>query len=474
MSCADELARLLSRASTESGVRCPLPKAITRRQTLVSYTDGGPFVYTIQEAGVLVQLAADYLSRSTERYGYVALERSALSLVARLDSGAGSPEAYLIARSVYNLAADGHFGREFGEFVEFEGFGVEVDIELLPSGQVSEEMESLVRAMPARGPSPLDRLAEWQLASKASKEGKVYDRDHVFQTMCNNKNKTPMPDQASISVYSRQASQATLRRLRSLDVEKGTGTMFMEPFVTRPDDTKADATTLGSYTTLGNEARGPKKGITIAFPAADPICVYGATEHWLLAGDERVWVHLHRRKYVFAAHGVTIPNAMGGAFALLREIYAPVSGAGSGSVSVSVSGGAVSGNPQESASRAWRARGVSCDVHVARSADSFAYPGGVLCRRDRRVEWRPTTGWSRHVRSARARRGRRYHAQGDAACARHRFRRIVRCEAPCGSQQNAERVRPHDRESRSPAAERHPGRRGFVHRARAHARSVSC
>lgn len=190
MSCADELARLLSRASTESGVRCPLPKAITRRQTLVSYTDGGPFVYTIEHAGVLVQLAADYLSRSTERYGYVALERSALSLVARLDSSAGPPEAYLIARSVYNLAADGHFGREFGEFVEFEGFGVEVDIELLHLDQVSEEMERLVRAMPARGPSPLDRLAEWQLASKASKaskDGKVYDRDYVFQTMCDNK-----------------------------------------------------------------------------------------------------------------------------------------------------------------------------------------------------------------------------------------------------------------------------------------------
>ena len=357
MSCADELARLLSRANPDEGVRCILQRGVTRSQTLVSYTDGGPFVYTIQEAGVLVQLAADYLRRSTERYGYVALERSALSLVARLDSSAGPPEAYLIARSVYNLAADGHLGREFGEFVDFKGFGVEVDIELLHLDQVSEEMERLVRAMPARGPSPLDRLAEWQLASKASKDGKVYDRDYVFQTMCDNQNATSMPDQASISVYSRQASLASLAMLRSLDIEHGTGTMFMEPFVTRPDDTKADATTLGSYTTLGNEARGPKSGITVAFPAADPICVYGATEHWLLAGNERVWVHLHRRKYVFAAHGVTIPNAMGGAFALLREIYAPVSGAGSGSVSVSVSGGAVSGNPQESASRAWRARG---------------------------------------------------------------------------------------------------------------------
>ena len=101
MSCVDELARLLCRASTdESGVRSVLPSGVARRQTLVSYTDGGPFVYTIEHAGVLVQLAADYLSRSTERYGYVALERSARSLVARLDSGAGSPEAYLIARLV--------------------------------------------------------------------------------------------------------------------------------------------------------------------------------------------------------------------------------------------------------------------------------------------------------------------------------------------------------------------------------------
>ena len=190
MSCVDELAMHLSRANPDEGVRCTLQRGVTRRQTLVSYTDGGPFVYTIEHAGVLVQLAADYLRRSTERYGYVALERSARSLVARLDSSAGPPEAYLIARSVYNLAADGHFGREFGEFVEFKGFegrGIDGDIRLLPSGQVSEEMESLVRAMPARGPSPLDRLAEWQLASKASKEGKVYDRDHVFQTMCNNK-----------------------------------------------------------------------------------------------------------------------------------------------------------------------------------------------------------------------------------------------------------------------------------------------
>ena len=121
--------------------------------------------------------------------------------------------------------------------------------------------------------------------------------------------------------------------------------MFLEPFVTRPDDTKAEATTLGSYTTLGNEARGPKGGVTIAFPAADPICVYGATEHWLLAGNERVWVHLHRRKYIFAEHGVTIPNAMGGAFALLREIYAPELSGGAG-----VSG---FGHP----SLAWRARG---------------------------------------------------------------------------------------------------------------------
>jgi hypothetical protein len=133
-------------------------------------------------------------------------------------------------------------------------------------GQVSDAMEGSVRAMPARGPSPLDRLAEWQLVSM--KESSVYDRDYVFQRMCDITNTSPMPAQASIPVYGRSGSIA------SLDAGNGAGTIFMEAFVTRPDDNIAQATTLGSYISLGAAARGPKEGITIAFPAADPICVY--------------------------------------------------------------------------------------------------------------------------------------------------------------------------------------------------------
>ena len=314
--CEVEIARLLSRVRVASGavVRCSLPTKVTRRQRLVSYTDGGPFVYTIQETGVLVQLAADYLSRLDRRYGYVELVRIERALVARLEGERGLVESYLIARSVYNLAADGHFGSNEFEHVEFQGFDADVDIGLLPLGQVSDAMEGSVRAMPARGPSPLDRLAEWQLVSM--KGSRVYDRDYVFQKMCDITNTSPMPAQASIPVYGRSGSIA------SLDLENGAGTMFMEAFVTRPDDNIAQATTLGSYISLGAAARGPKEGITIAFPAADPICVYTVeTEHWLLSGNERVWVHLHSRTYVFATHGVTIPTAMGGGFALLRQVY---------------------------------------------------------------------------------------------------------------------------------------------------------
>jgi hypothetical protein len=63
-------------------------------------------------------------------------------------------EAYLIARFVYNLIADGRVEWHKPD-VTFVGFP-ESDIGTLP-GLPSPEMKLSVRALPARGPSPLYR-----------------------------------------------------------------------------------------------------------------------------------------------------------------------------------------------------------------------------------------------------------------------------------------------------------------------------
>ena len=109
------------------------------------------------------------------------LERKDAVLSALMAPVGTALDAYLIARSVFHLAADGHFG-ELSD-VRFHGFdAAREDVERLKGDTMpTETTERAIRAMPARGPCVLDRLAEWQLKMVASK--RIVSREVLYENM---------------------------------------------------------------------------------------------------------------------------------------------------------------------------------------------------------------------------------------------------------------------------------------------------
>jgi hypothetical protein len=218
--------------------------------------------------------------------------------------------------------------------IRFDGFDATRDIATL-GGAPTEATASAIRAMPALGPSPLDRLAEWE------KRSDVRDRDSLFRGVC------------AAGSEAAAGAAAAVGEVRVL----GGGVLsspLSEPFVSQYDDRTAEANTLESYArTVG--AIGAVPDVEISYPAADPIGVYRATEsHWLLTGGERVFVHLRGRKYLFGAHavGVTIPRAITAVSALLSELHG--TGGEESALRASIEQGFGLAQPH----RAWLARGI--------------------------------------------------------------------------------------------------------------------
>jgi hypothetical protein len=374
-------ARAAPRAREQSipGITVALPEERQphTRTLLGPYTDGGPFVYTPPIAApenTAVELRVEYIDAylggsetlSPKPYTTVRIERSEAVLSARLMAPVRTAlDAYLIARSVFHLAADGHFGA-LSE-VRFHGFdAARRDVERLEGSTMPTwETEQAIRAMPARGPCVLDRLAEWQLDHMEA----VFSREFMYRSLCrfirNYKSNTGNGDEATrIPVFSAETAKAGAtdsdeeRQRTREEVEfarrhiEGTvrgrrleGRLFLEPFLT-PDGATSIVSWIDSAT--APEMRGhdlsPLRGGSlasvvspdfgrrvasalralrtlmhkkqVAYPAADPIAVYvresrQGSQHWLLHENKgsggvvytRAWVHLPPRVYLFGVQG---------------------------------------------------------------------------------------------------------------------------------------------------------------------------
>ncbi len=195
------------------------------------------------------------------------LERNGTVLSARLMTPVQTMDAYLIARSVYHRAADGHFG-ESSEVrvsearasearvsearvsearvseVRFHGFdAASSDVKKLARRDTmpSAATEQAIRAMPARGPCVLDRLAEWQLSAT------VISRESMFENLCHF---IPLPahgahgahgeesgEEIRIPVFSTNKEKEEERLVRkhiegTVSGRRVEGRLFLEPFWT--------------------------------------------------------------------------------------------------------------------------------------------------------------------------------------------------------------------------------------------------
>jgi hypothetical protein len=356
---AAERARQPHAEQSTPGITVALPDARQpHTYTLLGpYTDGGPFVYTPPIAApesTAVELRVEYIdaylsaSVALSPYTTVRLERKDTLLSARLVAPVGTAlDAYLIARSAFHLAADGHFG-ELSE-VRFYGFdAARKDVERLKGDTMpTQATEQAIRAMPARGPCVLDRLAEWQLKMVASK--RIVSREVLYENMrrfINHPiNGSVTRQDIRIPVFSTEKAQMGRQKEEKREavefarrhiegtVHEGRsgprieGRLFLEPFWT-PDG----ATSLVSWMSESIALRGgslasdsvplrggslanvvsPEDGLRVAsalrdlqayympemqvaYPAADPIAVYvrrsgpsgqGPEEHWLLRAIE--------------------------------------------------------------------------------------------------------------------------------------------------------------------------------------------
>lgn len=362
-----------------SGILVALPDSRIKwtRENLAPYTDGGPFVYiphvgTAPAREIRVEYIDSYLANSHQPYTIVRLEREGARLSARFITPVQSKlDAYLIARSVYHLAADGHFG-ELRE-VQFHGVeGARRDVSKLASQGTMPtlETEQAIRKMPARGPCVLDRLAEWQLSSNDA----VISRDSMYASLCHFIQLLPAPggesnEEARIPVFSTDTDEE--RRLARRHIEGSVrgrrveGRLFLEPFWT-----PKGATSIVSWIINSDETELRDHGITnvrggslasvvapqfaprlanalrylralmlrplhkkqVAYPAADPIAVYasGPSEHWLLRKLEgsggvtptRAWAHLAPRVYLFGVDGSRTSAALG-VLRMLSAMYTP-------------------------------------------------------------------------------------------------------------------------------------------------------
>ena len=383
-------------------VALPAARIAYTNALLVAYTDGGPFVYIPHVAAatageIRVEYIDGYLADSPQPYTIVRLERRDATLSARLMTPVQSTlDAYLIARSVYHLAADGHFGEvrvevRVGEVrvgeVRFHGFdGARGDVAKLARRDTmpSAATEQAIRAMPARGPCVLDRLAEWQLSSA------VVSRESMYESLCGfirfpahqegDEEEVRIPVFSTVTQSSQKGTEeAKLARKHLEGAVRGRrveGRLFLEPFwtpkgatsivswlvnSTEPELKEHDVHHVrgGSLANVVESHFGPRiasalknlralMGLEsherqVAYPAADPIAVYvrrpsgssgssgsSEAEHWLLRKLEgsggvtptRAWVHLAPRVYLLGVDGSGTAASLG-VLRMLAAMYTP-------------------------------------------------------------------------------------------------------------------------------------------------------
>ena len=126
--------------------------SLTRRYDSIRFTDGGPFVYEIKPVQLRIRVCVFDIDEYIDGHMFdesgsdthkADVDLDVVSGVARIVESyeLGAPEAYLIARFVYNLIADGRVMWHF-DVVKFDGFGVAAnDILVLPNPP-SQETES--------------------------------------------------------------------------------------------------------------------------------------------------------------------------------------------------------------------------------------------------------------------------------------------------------------------------------------------
>ena len=371
-------------------VALPAARIASTNALLVAYTDGGPFVYIPHVAAatageIRVEYIDGYLADSPQPYTIVRLERRDATLSARLMTPVQSTlDAYLIARSVYHLAADGHFGEP--SEVRFHGFdGARGDVAKLARRDTmpSAATEQAIRAMRARGPCVLDRLAEWQLSSA------VVSRESMYESLCGfirfpahqegDEEEVRIPVFSTVTQSSQKGTEeAKLARKHLEGAVRGRrveGRLFLEPFwtpkgatsivswlvdSTEPELKEHDVHHVrgGSLANVVESQSGPRiasalknlralMGLEshesheshekqVAYPAADPIAVYvwrpsgSEAEHWLLRKLEgsggvtptRAWVHLAPRVYLLGVDGSGTAASLG-VLRMLGAMYTP-------------------------------------------------------------------------------------------------------------------------------------------------------
>jgi hypothetical protein len=381
----------------------PAGRVRTTSGALTAFTDGGPFVYTpLASGGLRVEHMRGYLEGAGKPLTIVELTTKDRILAARLVPALPSQcSTYLIARAAFHFAAEGHLGEV--DAVRFEGADIaRKDIELLASTDTlpTRATQLSVRAAPARGPCPLDRLATWQRAPTSVPRERVYG---IIRTALETGHSSLEPrvdiqlgmHSTARSTRDESANNATGRVIQgTVRGQRMEGRLFHEPWMDHDD---GKATTLLSWiadrATI-DDVRGGSlashvdpawarrvayalaraRGKTIAYPAIDPIAVYvDPSPHWLDGNTRRprVWVHLPTRAYVFGQDG----SGARASIAVCRHLSSIFTPPGAQSALRAASlqwSAALAGHPawqgwapprvyvddSTPASRAWRAHGI--------------------------------------------------------------------------------------------------------------------
>jgi hypothetical protein len=331
----------------------------TSRDGSICFTDGGPFVYRIGVINASVRVRVWYIEDLINSRSYTAEVGLEPIGNARLVSYKThtAVEAYLIARFVYNLIADGRveWHKPDVTFVEFP----ESDIGTLP-GLPSPEMKLSVRALPARGPSPLYRVAAWTMRDPEASAVLVL-RDDLYASFhaaieaesSESSEGAPVDSEASIAVFGAASRSGARCRgaigvytdpLTSTETYTVMGELFTEPFIsvrgttqpmlrflTHADDTRAVASgggLLRAHVLMGVSARATALAVSralrrcnaqwekraLVYPAIDELLVYSSVAHpWLTggefpavpSGESRILIDLENNAYVFGIEGRT-------------------------------------------------------------------------------------------------------------------------------------------------------------------------
>jgi hypothetical protein len=318
------------------------------------FTDGGPFVYTLAYVNAeLTRVDAEFMDFHLSRqrgdddltpYASVAVRGSRGKLDASFGGFVDSAmHVYLIARFVFCLVADGHLWvhgqKEFVDvaFTNVGSAGAEI---ATLGGAPSDAMQGEIRALPLLGPSPLDRLCEYEIAAKG-----LVSRDAMYAKFVEGyagahyvaprtgRRETRVPVYGATELIGVQKAG----RVPSI-----AGSLFLEPFV-RADSAVtlvsliagASGTDAGGGTRFTYDSMRTVAVLNgtlamsgeVAYPSVDRIGVCKATRAdklhpWMREfRDPRVWVYLPRREYVFAREGAWEDHIAEGICAMLQSLY---------------------------------------------------------------------------------------------------------------------------------------------------------